>query len=58
MDGAIFKESRSCGVGVVIRNEGGLMMGALSKRVELLPKALEAEAMAVQDVYNLHGSWD
>lgn len=45
-------------MGVVIRNEGGLMMGAMSKRVELLLKALEAEAMAVQDVYNLHGSWD
>ena len=47
MDRAVFKESRCCKVGVVIRNEGGLLTGAMSKQVKLPLKALEAEALVV-----------
>ena len=55
-DGALFKESGCYGIGLVIRNKEGCMMGAMSKQIKLPLKVLETEALVVQEGIGL--AWD
>ena len=48
VDGAVFKEQLTAGLGVIIRDADGLVVGALSQQIYAPLGALEAEAKAME----------
>ena len=47
-DGATFAEEGTTGIGVVIRNDAGLVMASLSQRIPLPTSIIEVEALAAR----------
>ena len=48
VDNAVFKEQRMAGVGILIRDAEGHLIGACSRKLEAPLVAIEAEAKAVE----------
>ena len=49
-DGAFFVKENCAGVGVVIRNEQGLVMASLSQKIPLPFIVIEVEALAASEI--------
>ena len=47
-DGATFAEDGTTGIGVVIRNEAGLVMASLSQRIPLPTSVIKVKALAAR----------
>ena len=49
-DGATFKDQNKSGIGVVIRDENGMVLASMAKQIPQLYTALEIEAMVASTV--------
>ena len=56
IDGAVFAAQQASGVGVIIRDQGGLVAVALSKKVFCPLGPLEAKAKALEEAVDF--AWD
>lgn len=52
-DGAIFKKLGATGLGVIIRDSVGSVMGALAERIPLLTSVATVEALACRKLSSL-----
>lgn len=56
MDGAVFKDQRATGSGMVVRDSQGLVLAAMSKRIPATLAALEVEAKSMETA--VHFAWE